>query len=95
MPGQIELLNKLESCVNIENVTLQLLVNSIARTSESSSLLDMVMHHHSYTELFVCGSGEIIIDSQDGPSAWDPEMPPSFPLIFSTANALTILMPNG
>ena len=67
MPGQIELLNKLESCVNIENVTLQLLVNSIARTSESSSLLDMVMHHHSYTELFVCGSGEIIIDSQDGP----------------------------
>ena len=67
MPGQIELLNKLESCVNIENATLQLLVNSIARPSEAGSLPDFVMHHHSYTELFVCGSGEIIIDSQDGP----------------------------
>lgn len=72
MPGQIELLNNLESCVNIENVTLQLLVNSIAPIHETGSLPDMVMHHHSYTELFVCGSGEIIIDSQDGPVRLGP-----------------------
>ena len=67
MPGQIKLLNNLESCVNIENVTLQLLANGIAPPDETGSVPDLVMHHHSYTELFVCGSGEIIIDSQDGP----------------------------
>lgn len=67
MPGQIELLNNLESCVNVENATLQLLANCIAPSDETGSLPDLVMHHHSYTELFVCGSGEIIIDSQDGP----------------------------
>ena len=80
MPEQFELLNSLESCVNVENVTLQLLVNSTARVSKSGSLLDMVMHHHSYTELFVCGSGKIIIDTQDGPiclSAGDAAIVPS------------------
>lgn len=67
MAGQIEFLNNLESCVNVENVTLQLLVNGNTPRSSAGNLSDLVMHHHSYTELFVCGSGEIVIDSQEGP----------------------------
>lgn len=60
-------LSNFESCVNVENVTLQLLVNGSHSQTASPELTDIVMHHHSYTELFVCGSGEIFIDSQDGP----------------------------
>lgn len=67
MTDRIAFLKNLESCVNVENVTLQLLVNGSVPRPAATDLMDIVMHHHSYTELFVCGAGEIFIDSQDGP----------------------------
>lgn len=67
MEEQISLLKNLESYATVENVTLRLLVNDSIPGSAVSNLADMVMHHHSYTELFVCGGGEIFIDTETGP----------------------------
>lgn len=64
MKDRIAFLQSLESCVNVENVTLQLLLNGAVPDSVGSKLSDLTTHRHSYTELFFCQSGEIEIETE-------------------------------
>ena len=55
-----------ESHVQLENMTLSVIVNRTANTAANEIILNDSLHTHIYHELFVCGKGTLTLQTANG-----------------------------
>lgn len=55
-----------EFCVHLENTTIRLLIGERWKKGEEDAEQVPVPHTHACSELFVCGTGEVMLQTEDG-----------------------------
>ena len=66
MDSALYLSHMQKSAVTVEDLYVETLVRTAPSPSQSDALQDVIRHDHKYSELFVCISGELWLDTADG-----------------------------